>query len=55
MAFEDDDAAVLHLGGEDVAGAPCDISSKLKQGLDQDGGLWKRNDIIDWHQNHQHQ
>merc|ERR1719500_173683 len=27
------------LGGEDVAGAPCDVSSKLKQGLDQDGGL----------------
>ena len=29
------------LGGEDVAGAPCDISSKLDQSLNQDGGLWK--------------
>merc|ERR1719500_1280867 len=27
------------LGGEDVARAPCDISSKLDQSLDQDGGL----------------
>jgi len=27
------------LGGEDVAGAPCDISSKLDQSLNQDGGL----------------
>jgi len=27
------------LGGEDVARAPCDISAKLKQGLNQDGGL----------------
>ena len=30
---------MLHLGGEDVAGAPCDISTKLKQSLNQDGGL----------------
>merc|ERR1719489_647572 len=27
------------LGGEDVARAPCDISTKLDQGLDQNGGL----------------
>ena len=37
----DDNDNDSHLGGEDVARAPCDISSKLKQGLNQDGGLWK--------------
>ena len=30
---------VLHLGGEDVAGAPCDVGSELEQSLDEDSGL----------------
>ena len=29
----------VHLCGEDVAGAPCDIGSKLEQSFDEDSGL----------------
>ena len=30
---------MAHLGGEDVAGAPCDVGSELDQSLDEDRGL----------------
>ena len=30
---------MAHLGGEDVAGAPGDLSSKLNQSLNEDSGL----------------
>ena len=29
----------IHLGGEDVARAPCDLCSELQEGLYQDGSL----------------
>ena len=34
-----DSSSCVILGGEDVAGAPCDIGSKLEQSFDEDSGL----------------